>query len=179
MRDSLKLGTVAGARKPSRWAVTLMDELTLGSLVDGCYQFYSSRFNPGKVIPCRGRDVELTCRLAHILKKWETRSHNRIGKQVSFEILYCSIVRSFEPKKKEIVRQVAFKFFFVHPWMRVLRLKIVALFISWEILLWFVKCLSTVALNYVRCACFLRLLAVLKLHHFLIGVYLGLDKHFK
>ena len=33
-----KPGTVAGACKPSRWAATLMDVLTLGSLVDGFYQ---------------------------------------------------------------------------------------------------------------------------------------------
>ena len=32
-----KPGTVAGACEPSRWAVTLMDVLTLGSLVVGCY----------------------------------------------------------------------------------------------------------------------------------------------
>ena len=31
-------GTIAGARKPSRWTVTLMDALTLGSLVDCYYQ---------------------------------------------------------------------------------------------------------------------------------------------
>ena len=36
-----------------------MDVLTLGSLVDGCYQQNSGHFKPGKVLPARGRDLEL------------------------------------------------------------------------------------------------------------------------
>ena len=54
-------GTVAGACKPSRWAVTLMDVLTLGSLVDGRNERNSGRYKPGKVLPARGRDLELYC----------------------------------------------------------------------------------------------------------------------
>ena len=33
----IKPGTVVGACKPNRWADTLMDVLTLGSLVDSCF----------------------------------------------------------------------------------------------------------------------------------------------
>ena len=54
-------GTIADACKPSRWAVTLMDALTLGSLVDGRNERNSGCYKPGKVLPARGHDLELYC----------------------------------------------------------------------------------------------------------------------
>ena len=36
-----------------------MDVLTLGSLVDGRNERNSGRYKPGKVLPARGRDLEL------------------------------------------------------------------------------------------------------------------------
>jgi len=38
-----------------------MDVLTLGSLVDGRNERNSGRYKPGKVLPARGRDLELYC----------------------------------------------------------------------------------------------------------------------